>query len=648
VFLVQSANGGLTWSAKQKLNDDGGTRDQWQPALAATPDGSHVGVFWYDRRSDASDGLIDRYGVIGNVSGSTLTFGSNFRVTDAAFPAVVNQDSLINTTYMGDYDVAAADGSGFYLTWGDNRLSDAAHAHDPDVRFAKVPLAGTTHFAVSAVPASTTAGSAFSVTVTALDANNNPDPTYRGTVHFTTSDHGSGVALPADYTFTATDAGTHLFDAALNNGATLVTAGSQTVTASNGSANGSATEAVTAAALDHLAVGAPAGVTAGTAFTVTVTAQDRFNNTVKDYAGTVSFTSSDGTATLPPAYPFTASDNGTHAFTNGAVLNATGPQTITATDGGGTTGSATVNVSQLIQASQLAVTTSVNATTAGTAFSVTVTAQDANGVTANGYRGTVHFTSTDTRSGVVLPADYTFTAADNGKHVFTSGVKLVTAGGQAVTATDTVTGTITGTSATVTVNPGAATHLGLSAPSGAQVNVAFSVTVTALDAYNNTATGYRGSVHFTSSLRKTKLPSDYAFTAADAGVHVFTNGVTFTRTGTGTLTVTDKANGTIKATATVTVTTSPLAGPGSPLDADVAGGDFADILGGVLDAGKKKSTPDDDAQVAIVLAQLDEEGILDLYFDSGKKKENQLLDRLRKEIDDYLAGDVSFGEFDWV
>ena len=125
VFFAQSTDGGTTWS-RVKLNDDAGTGDQWQPALAATPDGSHVGVFWYDRRLDANDGNIDRYGVLGNVSGSTVTFGSNFRITDVSFPAVVNQDSLIATSYMGDYDVAVADNSSFYITWGDNRLADGS------------------------------------------------------------------------------------------------------------------------------------------------------------------------------------------------------------------------------------------------------------------------------------------------------------------------------------------------------------------------------------------------------------------------------------------------------------------------------------------------------------------------------------------
>ena len=71
---------------------------------------------------------------------------------------------------------------------------------------------------------------------------------------------------------------------------------------------------------------------------------------------------------------------------------------------------------------------------------ITVTARDAYGNTATGYRGTVQFTSTDYHA--VLPADYTFTAANAGTHTFS--VTLNTAGTQAVRARDTVTSTITG------------------------------------------------------------------------------------------------------------------------------------------------------------------------------------------------------------
>ncbi|MFN8473722.1 MAG: choice-of-anchor Q domain-containing protein [Anaerolineae bacterium] len=88
--------------------------------------------------------------------------------------------------------------------------------------------------------------------------------------------------------------------------------------------------------------------------------------------------------------------------------------------------------------------------TQGSAFSVTVTAQDPNGATVSAYRGTVHFTSSDVSAG--LPTDYTFSAGDNGVHTFTLGVTLNTLGSQTVTATDTANTNITG-SASVNVVP---------------------------------------------------------------------------------------------------------------------------------------------------------------------------------------------------
>jgi hypothetical protein len=89
----------------------------------------------------------------------------------------------------------------------------------------------------------------------------------------------------------------------------------------------------------------------------------------------------------------------------------------------------------------------------GTPFDVMITALDANGLTAVGYLGTVTFSTTDPDQGVVLPPDYTFTAADKGVHTFSGGCTLITVGNQTLTATDTTDPTIIGT-ATVAVSPG--------------------------------------------------------------------------------------------------------------------------------------------------------------------------------------------------
>jgi hypothetical protein len=92
---------------------------------------------------------------------------------------------------------------------------------------------------------------------------------------------------------------------------------------------------------------------------------------------------------------------------------------------------------------------------AGTAFDITVTALDANGNIDTGYQGTVTFSITDPDTGVVLPADYTFTTGsggDNGVHTFSDGVTLITVGNQTLTVTDPVSGRTI--SVTITVGSG--------------------------------------------------------------------------------------------------------------------------------------------------------------------------------------------------
>jgi autotransporter-associated beta strand protein len=94
--------------------------------------------------------------------------------------------------------------------------------------------------------------------------------------------------------------------------------------------------------------------------------------------------------------------------------------------------------------------------TSGVPFDITVTALDPGNNTDTVYTGTVTFSSSDTDPSVVLPTDYTFTAADGGVHTFTDTglgeTTLITPGDQSITATDTASG-ITGM-ATVTVTPG--------------------------------------------------------------------------------------------------------------------------------------------------------------------------------------------------
>ncbi len=86
---------------------------------------------------------------------------------------------------------------------------------------------------------------------------------------------------------------------------TLDHAGSTTLTATAGAAQGSSTVTVDPAGLASFAISAPSNVTAGTAFTVTITAQDAFGNTVTAFTGPAFLTSSDGQAVTPVSVALT-------------------------------------------------------------------------------------------------------------------------------------------------------------------------------------------------------------------------------------------------------------------------------------------------------------------------------------------------------
>ncbi len=220
-------------------------------------------------------------------------------------------------------------------------------------------------------------------------------------------------------------------------------------------------------------------------------------------------------------------------------------------------------------ASQLVLTLFSAQQTAGSQFGLIVTAQDVYGNTATGYTGTVHFTTSAAASpdgqAPVLPADYTFTTGaggDNGSHTF-GGIILYSAASATVTATDTLTGSITGSSGSITVEPASAASLSVTAASPETAGTPFTVTVTADDPYGNTATGYSGTVHFTSSDPSATLPADYTFTTGtggDDGSHSFAGGVTLATTGAQSITATDTVTASIAGNASVQVSAqAPLA-----------------------------------------------------------------------------------------
>ncbi len=389
---------------------------------------------------------------------------------------------------------------------------------------------------LSSSSASVQAGSPFLVTLTATDSEGNVATGYRGTVQFSSSD--SQAVLPAAYTFTASDGGTHSFLI------TLKTLGSQNVVATDlglSSFGSAVVETVTPgpAALQMTTI--PDSV-AGAAQSFTITAVDADGNKVTNYAGTVAFSSSDVQAGLPADYTFVAADGGVHTFI--ATLKTAGSQSLTVQDA---TNHLTISQSGIsisaAAANSLVLSGLAGSGLTGVTTQFTIAAIDAFGNPVPTFVDKVHFSSSDLQA--TLPADYTFVAADHGTHQFS--MTPATVGTQTLSVTDMSVGSVTAAQASIVVSANPASKFGLTMPTGMAAGAAVSLVVKVYDAEGNAVTNYTGTIHITSTDPKANLPSDYTFVASDHGSKTF-GFVSFETAGSWSLTVTDVANASLIAT----------------------------------------------------------------------------------------------------
>lgn len=389
---------------------------------------------------------------------------------------------------------------------------------------------------VLALPANIVAGQPFSAKLTARDAFGNTAKNYFGTVHWSSTD--ANAQLPANYTFDSSDLGVHDFSM------TLKTAGNQTVTASdaqNGTVVGSDSEVVSAAPATHFQISSAAQTVAGNTLTLTVRALDDNGNVDTNYQGNLILSSSDSAATLP-AYTFRNNDKGVASIP--VVLKTAGLQSVSVSDATGVLqGSLSgINVTPSAQIGSF-VLSGFPATTAGVAQTFTVRAKDLFGNFTNAYRGTVSFSSSDLLAG--LPANYTFTAADAGVHTFSATLKTV--GTQSISVKDSVTTSAIGSQSDIVVTASsAAGSISVTGFPATTAGAAQNFTVTIQDAFGNRYTGFTGTVKFSSSDVKAGLPASYTFTAADAGVHVFS--ATLKTAGSQSITVTNASNAAVLGT----------------------------------------------------------------------------------------------------
>lgn len=469
----------------------------------------------------------------------TASVGASFNVT---VTALNNSDQLVsgfnNQVTVTSDDPAKTSLGPVTLTNGTGSFSTSL----PTVRTTTITatyaaITGTDTIQIMPGPATrfevvaqsaVNAGTQFPVTINARDTSGNLATGFSGTVTLTSTDPAAsslGSVTVTNGTGTLTTA-------------VLKTVGSRTITGTAGSVTGtSGTILVSAGQAVTLAV-APSVTTvaAGSAFSIQVTAQDLYGNTVTNFGPTITLSSTDTQAT---GMGNVTLNNGTGSFQT--TLGTGGPQTITA--GGvtmpGITGSATVTVTAA--AATHFVVSAPQTATAGTQFNFTVTARDQFRNLVPIYAGTVRFTSSDGQA--ILPPNATLS---QGTAMFPATLK--TAGSQTITATDTASSSITGASDKIAVAAAALSQFELTAPTNTNSGTSFAAQITAKDVYFNTLTSYSGPANISSSDSQAIIPASVAFASGIASFQA-----TLKTAGSQTLVATDQANSAITATKQINV-----------------------------------------------------------------------------------------------
>ena len=195
-----------------------------------------------------------------------------------------------------------------------------------------------THF-VLILPPTAPNGVPVTVGIVALDANNNPVPTYAGTMNLSTSDPNAKLSASsitmqtgAPTTFTIT----------------FATGGSQSVTATDSktsSITGTGNTLVAASDVaTHFGFLLPPNVPTGSAIMIGLVALDAQNHIVQNYSGAVVIASSDTGATLPKTAVMFVQGNAQIQATFATV----GPQTVTVTDESNSSLTSTDNITVVL------------------------------------------------------------------------------------------------------------------------------------------------------------------------------------------------------------------------------------------------------------------------------------------------------------
>ncbi|WP_459471052.1 invasin domain 3-containing protein [Aquirufa beregesia] len=437
--------------------------------------------------------------------------------------------------------------------------------------------------------ASQTAGVAQTITITAQDESGNSVTTYTGAKLLTFSGANPSTSPVTKATIDATDFETETSITFSNGVATasmiLYQVESAVVAVTDGSISAEGTDrltvAVTAGSFSKLVLSLASPQNNAETFKGinTLTARDAYGNTVTGFnAATNNITVSTSLTGLISGLSGTNKLSAAGDFVNG-VANLTSLGMIyTGNPGTGTftftpaTGTAITSENIVInggEATKLVITSAATSVTAGVAQSITITAKDSNGNTSTMYTGTKSLIFSGANSalnpittplaGSIALGSATSVTFVNG--VATLNVTLYKAETALIATTDGIISSAGADRLSLTVTPSTFSKMSVSLASPQNSAVAFTGTntLTALDAYGNTVTGFSaatnnitvstslaGTVSGLSGTNKLTSAADFV-----AGVSTLTGFTYSGTTGTGTFTFTPASGTAVTSTSIV-------------------------------------------------------------------------------------------------
>ena len=142
IYLRYSDDGGATWSAGVRVNDDNTTNSQFLPKLSLDPTSGNLAVVWYDARADLgtggagdTDGIANDdaqfWGAFSTDGG--LSFTPNIQISEGTSNA---HDSANGIDY-GDYSGLSFVAGVAHPAWSDNSNSTVTN---PDGRLHQLDI----------------------------------------------------------------------------------------------------------------------------------------------------------------------------------------------------------------------------------------------------------------------------------------------------------------------------------------------------------------------------------------------------------------------------------------------------------------------------------------------------------------------------